>query len=246
VSLGACGHPPQSVPVRHHCPADSRGGNGDRPSPSEATLAAFTAVLLRADHPWPPVPRALAPVAIARSRRPFHPRRDLPSITTFLPGVVPPFSRGDTPCPRPRCTSAGAAGSGSPRTATMPGTSTTAASPCAARPAMAPAAPTGAGRTSALQDVASAEPAPAEEVAPLFPWAPSAPDYPLPSLKHIAPTTAVAALQDLAFTQHLALTALLRHMRGDPLQDFIGAQLERVYQCGRQRWGVPRNARGPP
>ena len=100
--------------------------------------------------------------------------------------------------------------------------------------------------TSALQDVASAEPAPAEGVASLFPWAPSAPDYPLPSLECPALPDLPAALQDLAFTQHLALTALLRHMRGEPLQDLIGAQLERVYQCGRQRWGVPRNARGPP
>jgi hypothetical protein len=59
--------------------------------------------------------------------------------------------------------------------------------------------------TPALQDIAPAEPTAAEGVAPLFPWAPSAPGYPLPSLEHPALTTVVAALQDLALSQHLAL-----------------------------------------
>ena len=97
----------------------------------------------------------------------------------------------------------------------------------------------------ALQDIAPAEPAAAEEVAPLFPWAASAPEGLLLSLGHSVPSDLPAALQDLALSQHLAVSALLQHIRGEPLQDFIGAQLERVYQCGRQRWGVPE-ARGPP
>ena len=100
--------------------------------------------------------------------------------------------------------------------------------------------------TPALQDVVPAELAVAEGVAPLFPWAPSAPDELLLRLGHSVPSDLPAALQDLAISQHLALTALLQHIRGEPLQDFIGVQLERVYQCGRQRWGVPWNARGPP
>ena len=102
-----------------------------------------------------------------------------------------------------------------------------------------------AAATSALQDVAPAEPAAAEGVAPFFAWAPAVPDYPLPSLEHPSPTPAAAALQDLALSQHIAVSALLQHIRGEPLQDFIGAQLERVYQCGRQRWGGPE-ARAPP
>jgi hypothetical protein len=100
--------------------------------------------------------------------------------------------------------------------------------------------------TPALQDIAPAEPTAAEGVAPLFPWAPSAPEGLLLSLECPVPSDLPTALQDLALSQHLALTALLQHMRGEPLQDFIGVQLERVYQCGRQRWGVPQNARGPP
>jgi hypothetical protein len=102
-----------------------------------------------------------------------------------------------------------------------------------------------AAMASALQDLASAEPTADEAVAPSISGRITAPEHPLPSLECPAPATSAAALQDLAFTQHVALTALVRHLRGEPLQDFIGRQLERVYQCGTQRWGVP-GARAPP
>ena len=102
-----------------------------------------------------------------------------------------------------------------------------------------------AGATSALQDVAPAELAAGEGVAPLFPWAPSAPEHPFLSLECSEPPDFTAALQDLALSQHIAVSALRLHLQGEPLQDVIGVQLERVYRCGRQRWGVPE-ARAPP
>jgi len=97
----------------------------------------------------------------------------------------------------------------------------------------------------ALQDVASAEPAADEKVAPTTAGHIPAPQPSLPRLRRPPPRAFVTALQDLAITQHVALTALVLHLRGEPLQDIIGRQLERVYQCGTQRWGVP-GARAPP
>jgi hypothetical protein len=102
-----------------------------------------------------------------------------------------------------------------------------------------------AARACALQDFASAEPTADEEVAPSTAGHMPAPQPSLPRLKRSPPRASGTALQDLAFTQHVALTALVLHLRGEPLQDLIGRQLERVYQCGRQRLGVPA-ARAPP
>jgi len=97
----------------------------------------------------------------------------------------------------------------------------------------------------ALQDLVPPELTPSEEVATCIGTPVSLPASPAAKLDCSSLAACAGALQDLALTQHLAVTALVLHLRGEPLQDLIGRQLERVYQCGEQRWAVP-GARAPP